>query len=115
MNVSEVLTMIEEKGVRFVDLRFTDTRGKEQHVSLPSSVIDEEFFATGKMFDGSSIAGWLRPMPARTALWQAMEAARASSCSLRMPSYAIRSRGLSAVRRESSCRRKPDAELRGFT
>ena len=58
MNVSEVLTMIEEKGVRFVDLRFTDTRGKEQHVSLPSSVINEEFFVSGKMFDGSSIAGW---------------------------------------------------------
>ena len=58
MNVSEVLTMIEEKGVRFVDLRFTDTRGKEQHVSLPSSVIDNEFFVSGKMFDGSSIAGW---------------------------------------------------------
>ena len=58
MNVSEVLTMIEEKGVRFVDLRFTDTRGKEQHVSLPSSVIDDEFFVSGKMFDGSSIAGW---------------------------------------------------------
>ena len=58
MNVSEVLTMIEEKGVRFVDLRFTDTRGKEQHVSLPSSAINEEFFVSGKMFDGSSIAGW---------------------------------------------------------
>ena len=58
MNVSEVLTMIEKKGVRFVDLRFTDTRGKEQHVSLPSSAINEEFFVSGKMFDGSSIAGW---------------------------------------------------------
>ena len=50
--------MIEEKGVRFVDLRFTDTRGKEQHVSVPASVVDEEFFVSGKMFDGSSIAGW---------------------------------------------------------
>jgi glutamine synthetase len=50
--------MIEEKEVKFVDLRFTDTRGKEQHVSLPASVIDDDFFTEGKMFDGSSIAGW---------------------------------------------------------
>merc|ERR1711964_765007 len=43
---------------KFVDLRFTDTKGKEQHVSIPASVVDEEFFEEGKMFDGSSIAGW---------------------------------------------------------
>jgi glutamine synthetase len=52
------MTMIKEKEVKFVDLRFTDTRGKEQHVSLPASAIDDDFFTEGKMFDGSSIAGW---------------------------------------------------------
>ena len=54
----EILNMIKENGVKFVDLRFTDTHGKEQHVSMPAHVIDEEFFEDGKMFDGSSIAGW---------------------------------------------------------
>ena len=54
----KVLKMIKDKGVKFVDLRFTDTRGKEQHVSIPSHVVNAEFFKTGKMFDGSSIAGW---------------------------------------------------------
>ena len=55
---ANVLKMIKEKEVKFVDLRFTDTRGKEQHVSMPASVIDDDFFTDGKMFDGSSIAGW---------------------------------------------------------
>ena len=54
----EILSMIKDNGVKFVDLRFTDTHGKEQHVSVPSHIIDEEFFEDGKMFDGSSIAGW---------------------------------------------------------
>lgn len=53
-----VIKMIKEKEVKFIDLRFTDTRGKEQHVSLPASLADEDFFKEGKMFDGSSIAGW---------------------------------------------------------
>ncbi len=52
------LKMIEENDVKWVDLRFTDTRGKEQHVSMPISEIDSEFFEIGKMFDGSSISGW---------------------------------------------------------
>ena len=55
---SKVQKMIKDKEVKFVDLRFTDTRGKEQHVSLPASVIDDDMFTDGKMFDGSSIAGW---------------------------------------------------------
>ncbi len=55
---STVLDLIKEKEVKFIDLRFTDTRGKEQHVSLPAGTIDEDFFTEGKMFDGSSIAGW---------------------------------------------------------
>ena len=58
MSGSEVLTLIKEKDVKFVDLRFTDTRGKEQHVSIPASTVDEDMFKDGKMFDGSSIAGW---------------------------------------------------------
>ena len=55
---AEVLSMLKEKEVKFVDLRFTDTRGKEQHVTVPSHTIDSGFFDDGKMFDGSSIAGW---------------------------------------------------------
>lgn len=58
MSASDVLNMIEENDVKFVDLRFTDTKGKEQHVSLPASQINEDIFEDGKMFDGSSIAGW---------------------------------------------------------
>ena len=54
----KVLKMIEEKGVKFVDFRFTDTRGKEQHLSVPSHRVDEDLFKDGMMFDGSSIAGW---------------------------------------------------------
>jgi len=55
---SKVLKMIKDNEVKFVDLRFTDTLGKEQHVSLPVSQVDEDMFTDGKMFDGSSIAGW---------------------------------------------------------
>ena len=52
------LKMIKDNDVRWVDLRFTDTKGKEQHLSIPSKVIDADFFERGQMFDGSSIAGW---------------------------------------------------------
>jgi glutamine synthetase len=55
---SDVLKLIKEKEVKFADLRFTDTRGKEQHVTIPAHVVDEDLFRDGKMFDGSSIAGW---------------------------------------------------------
>ncbi len=54
----KTLSLIKENEARWVDLRFTDTKGKEQHVSIPSEVVDEDFFEGGKMFDGSSIAGW---------------------------------------------------------
>ncbi|WP_316367358.1 glutamate--ammonia ligase [Candidatus Thiodiazotropha sp. CDECU1] len=54
----KALKMIKDNDVTFVDLRFTDTRGKEQHVTLPTSQIDDDFFTDGKMFDGSSISGW---------------------------------------------------------
>ncbi|MGI8739220.1 MAG: glutamate--ammonia ligase [Gammaproteobacteria bacterium] len=58
MSGSEVIKMIKDKGVKYVDLRFTDTKGKEQHVSVPARAMDEDAFEDGKMFDGSSIAGW---------------------------------------------------------
>lgn len=58
MSIEKVLTMIKENEVKFVDLRFTDTKGKEQHITIPVSQVDEDFFEDGKMFDGSSIAGW---------------------------------------------------------
>jgi len=58
MSAANVLSFIKENDVKFVDLRFTDTKGKEQHVTIPVSQIDEDFFENGKMFDGSSIAGW---------------------------------------------------------
>lgn len=54
----KTLNLIKENEARWVDLRFTDTKGKEQHVSIPFREIDESFFEEGKMFDGSSIAGW---------------------------------------------------------
>lgn len=56
--MSKAEQLIKEHEVRWVDLRFTDTQGKEQHVSFPVSGMDAEFFEIGKMFDGSSIAGW---------------------------------------------------------
>ncbi|WGO83705.1 glutamate--ammonia ligase [Arsenophonus apicola] len=58
MSVEHVLSMIKEQHVKYIDLRFTDTRGKEQHITIPAHQINEDFFEEGKMFDGSSIAGW---------------------------------------------------------
>ena len=55
---SDVIKVVRDEGVKFVDLRFTDIRGKEQHSTVPASVVTERFFERGKMFDGSSIAGW---------------------------------------------------------
>ena len=54
----EILKKIQDENVEFVDLRFTDPRGKLQHVTFDKSLIDAELFADGTMFDGSSIAGW---------------------------------------------------------
>ncbi|HZD52284.1 MAG TPA: glutamate--ammonia ligase [Woeseiaceae bacterium] len=58
MTAAEVLGLIKEKEIKFIDFRFTDTKGKEQHVTVPARVIGEDTFEEGKMFDGSSIAGW---------------------------------------------------------
>ncbi|MEC7119663.1 MAG: glutamine synthetase beta-grasp domain-containing protein, partial [Pseudomonadota bacterium] len=55
---NKVLQLIKENDAKWVDFRFTDTRGKEQHVSYPAYTIEEETFEVGKMFDGSSVAGW---------------------------------------------------------
>ena len=55
---ADILKLIKEKEVKFVDLRFTDTRGKEQHVSVPVRYFGAEKFEQGHAFDGSSIAGW---------------------------------------------------------
>lgn len=58
MSVKDVLGLIKANDVKYVDLRFCDTYGKEQHVSVPSHTVDEQMLSDGKMFDGSSIAGW---------------------------------------------------------
>ena len=55
---TDVIKLIKEKEVKFVDLRFTDTRGKEQHVSVPAKYFTMDKFEKGHAFDGSSIAGW---------------------------------------------------------
>ncbi|MCU0812814.1 MAG: glutamine synthetase beta-grasp domain-containing protein, partial [Burkholderiaceae bacterium] len=56
--VADVMKMVKDNEVKFVDFRFTDTRGKEQHVTVPVSAFDEDKFTDGHAFDGSSIAGW---------------------------------------------------------
>ena len=53
-----VLTMIKEEDVAYVDIRFTDPRGRLQHVTVVADLVDEDFLEEGFMFDGSSIAGW---------------------------------------------------------
>ena len=58
MDAKQVLALIKEKDVKFVDFRFTDPRGKWQHTARMASATDESTFADGVMFDGSSIAGW---------------------------------------------------------
>ncbi|MDC1346561.1 MAG: glutamate--ammonia ligase [Glaciecola sp.] len=58
MSIEKALELIKTSEAKFIDLRFTDTKGKEQHVSIPTHQVNEDFFEEGKMFDGSSIAGW---------------------------------------------------------
>ena len=56
--VGKVLESLKEHSVEYVDLRFTDPRGKWHHTAQHVSTIDEDVFRDGIMFDGSSIAGW---------------------------------------------------------
>ena len=58
MSIQNVLDMIKNEDVAYVDIRFTDTRGKLQHVTIDVDLVDEDFLEEGFMFDGSSIAGW---------------------------------------------------------
>ena len=58
MSAADVMKSLKDNKVKFVDFRFTDTLGKEQHVTVPADIIDDDLFENGKMFDGSSIAGW---------------------------------------------------------
>ena len=58
MAPSDVMNLIKEQEIKFIDFRFTDTKGKEQHVSIPAHSVNEKLFEKGKMFDGSSIVGW---------------------------------------------------------
>lgn len=58
MTGEKTLKLIKEREIKWVDMRFTDLRGKQQHVSIPASNVNEDFFAEGRKFDGSSVAGW---------------------------------------------------------
>lgn len=58
MSANAILKNIKDNNIKFVDLRFTDPRGKWQHVTFDKAMVDDDFFAEGSMFDGSSIAGW---------------------------------------------------------
>ena len=58
MAIADVMKMVKDNDIKFVDFRFTDTRGKEQHVTVPVSAFNEDKFTEGHAFDGSSIAGW---------------------------------------------------------
>ncbi len=54
----DVMKLIKDNDVKYADFRFTDPRGKWQHVTFDISMIEDDTFAEGQMFDGSSIAGW---------------------------------------------------------
>ena len=55
---SEVLAFIKEEDVKFLDIRFTDLPGVQQHFNIPAATVDEDFFTVGQLFDGSSIRGF---------------------------------------------------------
>lgn len=55
---AEVLRFIEETDVKFLDIRFTDLPGVQQHFNIPASTVDDDFFVNGQLFDGSSIRGF---------------------------------------------------------
>jgi glutamine synthetase len=57
-SAKDILNLIKEKDVKYVDVRFTDIKGKMQHVTFDIDLVDDDFLTDGTMFDGSSIAGW---------------------------------------------------------
>ena len=59
VSLNDILNKFRKKELKFLDLRFCDTMGKEQHISIPASMVDKELLVKGKAFDGSSLAGWL--------------------------------------------------------
>ena len=58
MSANNILKLIKDKQVEFVDLRFTDPKGKLQHLTMDATVVDQDMLDKGVFFDGSSIAGW---------------------------------------------------------
>ncbi len=58
MAAEDIIKLIADENIEFIDLRFSDTLGKEQHVTMPAHAVDEDMFEEGRMFDGSSITGW---------------------------------------------------------
>ena len=58
MSVKNVSKLIKDKEIEFVDFRFTDPKGKLQHLTMDTTIVDEEMLDGGVFFDGSSIAGW---------------------------------------------------------
>ena len=58
MSSSEVLKLMKDKEIEYVDLRFTDPRGKLQHLTMDVGMVDKDMLDDGVFFDGSSIAGW---------------------------------------------------------
>ena len=58
MSSSKVLKLMKDKDIEYVDLRFTDPRGKLQHLTMDATIVDEGMLNDGVFFDGSSIAGW---------------------------------------------------------
>ncbi len=57
-SASEIIKRIKDEDIKYLDVRFTDPKGKMQHVTMDADLVDEDMFADGIMFDGSSIAGW---------------------------------------------------------
>ena len=58
MSSNQVLKLIKDKEIEYVDLRFTDPRGKLQHLTMDTTIVDEKMLNEGVFFHGSSIAGW---------------------------------------------------------
>ena len=58
MSSTQVLKLMKDKEIEYVDLRFTDTRGKLQHLTMDATIVDDKMLNEGVFFDGSSIAGW---------------------------------------------------------